>query len=113
MALVTYNILATMKYILSVVHGWGKIEMGISDYYLVDEIQGTYRGMIIAVPEEDWCLMSQLEDSEMVEWLKFLAKNVRLRHFRKTPRTQKKPKATLRKDPQRPHVSTARLLREN
>jgi hypothetical protein len=43
-----------MKYILSVVHGWGKIEMGISDYYLVDEIQGTYRGMIIAVPEEDY-----------------------------------------------------------
>ena len=38
MALVTYNILATIKYILSVVHGWGKIEAGISDYYLVDEI---------------------------------------------------------------------------
>lgn len=25
--------LATIKYILSVVHGWGKITMGISDYY--------------------------------------------------------------------------------
>ena len=113
MALVTYNILATIKYILSVVHGWGKIESGISDYYLVDEIQGTYRGMIIAVAKDDWQLISQLEINSLVEWLKFLASNVYLKGFRKTPRTEKKPKPPLIKDPKRPHISTARLLREN
>ena len=113
MALVTYNILATIKYILSVVHGWGKIEAGISDYYLVDEIQGTYRGMLIAVPNDDWQLISRLEVSSLMEWLKFLASNVSLKAFRKTPRTEKKPKPPLIKDPKRPHVSTARLLREN
>ena len=113
MALITYNILATIKYILSVIHGWGKIEAGLSDYYLVDEIQGTYRGMIIAVPKNDWQLISKLEDSSLVEWLKLLASNVYLKGFRKTPRTEKKPKSTLIKDPKRPHISTARLLREN
>ena len=113
MALVTYNILATIKYILSLVHGWGKIEAGISDYYLVDEIQGTYRGMIIAVPKDDWQLISRLEVSSLMEWLKFLASNVYLKGFRKTPRTEKKSKPPLIKDPQRPHVSTARLLRKN
>ncbi len=113
MALVTYNILATIKYILSVVHGWGKIESGISDYYLVDEIKGTYRGMIIAVPKDDWQLISRLEINSLVEWLKFLASNVYDQGFRKTPRTEKKPKPPLIKDPKRPHISTARLLREN
>lgn len=113
MALVTYNILATIKYILSVVHGWGKIEAGISDYYLVDEIQGTYRGMIIAVPENDWQVISELELSSLVEWLKYLANNVYLKSFRKTPRGIKKPKAPLKADPKRPHISTARLLWEN
>ena len=113
MALVTYNILATIKYILSVVHGWGKIEAGISDYYLVDEIQGTYRGMIIAVPKNDWQLISKLELSSLLEWLKILAGNVYLKGFRKTPGREKKPRPTLIKDPQRPHISTARLLRDN
>lgn len=113
MALVTYNILATIKNILSVVHGWGKIEMGISDYYLVNEIQGTYRGMIIGVPGDDWAWISQFDDDEMVEWLKSLAHNVRLKYFCKTVRGQKKPKAKLKNNPQRPHVSTARLLKEN
>lgn len=113
MALVTYNILATIKYILSVVHGWGKIEAGISDYYLVDEIQGTYRGMIIAVPENDWQSINQWELSSLIEWLKHLANHVYLKGFRKTPRGIKKPKKPLKADPKRPHFSTARLLRKN
>ena len=112
MALVTYNILATIKYILSVVHGWGKIEAGISDYYLVDEIQGTYRGMIIAVTENDWQSINQWELSSLIEWLKHLANHVYLKGFRQTPRGKKKLKKPLKADPQQPHVSTARLLRE-
>jgi hypothetical protein len=48
-----------------------------------------------------------------MEWLTFLASNVYLKGFRKTPRREKKPKPALIKDLKRPHVSTARLLREN
>lgn len=112
LALVTYNILATIKYILSVVHGWGKIEAGISDYYLVDEIQGTYRGMIIGVPEKDWQSINEWELSSLIEWLKHLANHVYLKGFRKTPRGRKKPKKPLKADPKQPHVSTARLLKK-
>ena len=71
------------------------------------------RGMLIAVPKDDWQLISRAELSSIVEWLKFVAGNVYLKGLRKTPRTEKKPKAPLIKDPKRPHVSTARLLREN
>ena len=54
MALVTYNILATLRGALGSVHGVGKIEAGLSDFYLVDEIQGTHRGMMIAIPSTEW-----------------------------------------------------------
>lgn len=46
LALVAYNVLATVRAVLASVHGVGKIDAGLSDYYIVDEIQGTYRGMM-------------------------------------------------------------------
>lgn len=41
MALVAYNILATIKAALRVTHGSGKVESALSWYYLVEEIQST------------------------------------------------------------------------
>ena len=113
MALVTYNILASIKYILGSVHGWGKIEAGISDYYLVNEIQQTYRGMMIAIDKDDWVRVNRWEKLHLVEWLKIVASNVYLKRLIKTPRGKKKPKPEIKNNPKRPHVSTARLLREN
>ena len=50
MAVVAFNILSTVKAALKSVHGVGKVEAGLSDYYLVEEVQATYRGMAIALP---------------------------------------------------------------
>jgi len=41
MAIIAYNILATLRAALGSVHGVGKIEAGLSDFYLVNEIQAT------------------------------------------------------------------------
>ena len=38
MALVSFNILSTLKATLKVVHGIDKIEVGLSDYYSVEEV---------------------------------------------------------------------------
>jgi len=38
------NILAVIRAALAGVHGWAKLRL--SDFYVVDEIQHTYRGMI-------------------------------------------------------------------
>ncbi len=111
MALVAYNILATIKAALGSVHGWGKIEAGLSDYYLVDEIQGTYRGLMIAVSQRDWQWIRELSRGEMVEWLKSLASQVNLKRFRKTPRGVKKKRPPLIIDRRHRHVSTARQMR--
>jgi len=53
LALISYNILATLRAALTSVHGVEQGEM-VSDFYVVDEIQGTYRGMMIAIAPEHW-----------------------------------------------------------
>ena len=110
MALVTYNILATIKAALSSVHGWGKIEAGLSDFYVVDEIQGVYRGMSIAVPQSDWQPFTTQPLSELAAFLEQLAAQVNLKRFRKTPRAAKKKRPPLIVHPKHRHVSTHRLL---
>lgn len=71
MALVAYNILATLRAALGSVHGIGKIETGLSDFYLVDEIQGTYRGMLIAIPSPHWQQFGTLSWVQMAQVLQY------------------------------------------
>lgn len=52
-AIVAFNILSTVKAALKSVHGVGKVEAGLSDYYLVEEVASSsyiqrHRGMAIA-----------------------------------------------------------------
>jgi hypothetical protein len=54
MALVAYNLLATVKAALRAVHGAGKVEAGLSWYYLVEDVQATYRGLSIAIEPDYW-----------------------------------------------------------
>ncbi len=82
----------------------------LSDFYVVDEIQGTYRGMMIAIPPEHWQGFSTLTEVALAALLKQLATEVNLKRFLKQPRKQKVPKIPPIKDPKHPHISTARLL---
>ena len=109
LALISYNILATVRAALTSVHG---IEQGerISDFYVVDEIQGTYRGMMIAIAPEHWQCFSQLSLTDLAALLKHLAAQVNLKRFYKQPRKSKTKTPPRVKDPKHPHVSTAKLL---
>ncbi len=102
--------LATIRAVLASVHGVGKIEAGLSDYYLVDEIQGTYRGMAIAIPPENWNVFALWDQRKLASVLLRLASMVRLSSFLKQPRLPKKPKDPPICDSRHRHVSTARLL---
>lgn len=110
LALVAYNLLATLRAALASVHGVGKIEASLSDFYLVDEIQGTYRGMMIAIPPPAWLCFGDFTFTDFILLLQDLASTVDLIRFLKQPRQDKKQKRTLVKDPKHPHVSTAKLL---
>lgn len=109
LALVSYNILATLRAALTSAHG---IEPGekISDFYVVDEIQGTYRGMMIAIAPEHWQCFSDLSLADFAELLKQLAVQVNLKRFYKQPRKSQTKTPPRVRDPKHPHVSTAKLL---
>jgi IS4 transposase len=109
-ALISYMIVSVIKAALSSIHGTKVIEEQVSGYYLADEISGTYRGMMIALDAEQWIIFRQLPQSELIKFLKKLAKKVKLSAFRKHPRGPKKPVAKRKKDPKTPHVSTAKLI---
>jgi hypothetical protein len=110
MALATYNILATIRAALGSVHGVGKVEAGLSDFYLVDEIQGTYRGMMIAIPAPHWQVFQTYSNEQMIMVLQQLAGEVQLKRFLKATRGVKKKRPPLIVNSQQRHLSTARLL---
>ncbi|WP_051036658.1 hypothetical protein [Calothrix sp. PCC 6303] len=110
MALVAYNILSVIQAALRSVHGQGKINAGVSNYYLVEEIQSTYTGMMIAIPDVEWKFVTHLSLPTFTELLKQWAAKVDLKRFASSPKAQKKSQPKRKKEPNRPHVSTARLL---
>ena len=59
MALVSYNVLSVVKAALRSVHGVEAVEE-VSGYYLADEIAGTHRGMMIAIPADEWVVFAGL-----------------------------------------------------
>ena len=109
-ALVAYNVMALVYGALRAQHGAQKIEDEFSHYYLAGELQMTYDGMMVAIPEEHWRVFAQMTDRQFIRVLMFLASHVNLQLFPKARRGPKKPPPKKQTDPGRPHVSTARIL---
>ncbi len=112
MALSAYNLLATLKAVLGSVHGVDKIAAGLSDFYLVDDIHGIYRGMMIAIPPVHWQCFEDCTLNQLVDILRHLATKVHLKSFRKHPRTPKQKRKPLVVDGNHRHCSTARKLKQ-
>jgi IS4 transposase len=110
--LAAYNVLSGLKAALRSVHGVKKIDPELSGYYVADEITGTYRGMMIAIPENEWQLFRRMGTVDLAAVLRDLAAQVNLERFRKHPRGPKKSQPKRRHDKRTPHVATAKLLAE-
>ena len=83
----------------------------LSTYYLADEVAGTWRGMMMVLPEHFWeRRFADLSAIELADTLKNLAGRVDMARYRKRP---KSGKCSARKPPCKPgsHVSTARVLK--
>ncbi len=109
-ALVAFNILATVRAVLKQVHGAAVIEEQLSDYYVVEDIQATWRGLEIAILAQDWQVFRAMDSVAFALCLRQWAERVNLQRFRKSKRGQKKPTTKKPFDPKHPHVATARLL---
>jgi len=108
--LVAYNSLAVLKAALRQVHGATVIDTQLSGYYVADEVSGTYRGMMIAIPPPEWQVFRHLSVIDLAAVLIDLAGKVCLARFRKHPRGPKKPTPPRQFDPKHPHQATAKLL---
>lgn len=110
-ALVAYNVLSTIKAALRSVHGEAVVQEQVSGYYMADEIQMTYRGMMIAIPEDEWVVFRDLPPVELAQVLVSLARSVSLPKLRKHPRGPKKPKPKKQSGAKIKHVATAKILK--
>jgi hypothetical protein len=63
----------------------------LSFYHLADEVAGTHRGMMIAIPEDEWVVFAGLTPSAMGQVLRGLAAKVRMTTHRKHRRGPKRP----------------------
>ena len=110
-ALVSHMILSVIKAALENVHGEGTLQK-VSGYYMADEISGTYRGMMIAIADENWIVFRHMANSKLLLVLKKLAANVNLSALQKHPRGPKKPVPKRKSSKNHPHVSTAKIIAE-
>jgi len=110
-AVCCYNLLASLKGALRAAHGEEELKENVSNYFLTDEINGNYRGMMVALPPKKWevfqCLSAKAMAAQLYRW----ACGADLGNYPKHKRGPKKP------PPQRPnaqfhHVSTWKLLEE-
>jgi len=112
LALVAYNVLSTVKAALRAEHGEAASDAKVSGYDLAEEVSGTYRGMMIAIPKDEWVVFHGMSPRELCPILRKLARAVRLSEFRKQPRGPKKPRPKQQSGAKIKHVATARLLAE-
>jgi hypothetical protein len=109
-ALVAYNIMSVVKAALRSVHGAAVVDAEFSTHDLAEEVAATHRGMMIAIPEDEWVVFQRMSPREMAPLLKRLAAAVRLSEYRKQPRGPKKPPPKRTSGAKARHVSTAKLL---
>jgi IS4 transposase len=109
-ALVSYNVLSTLKAALRSVHGEEVVAQEVSGYYVADEIKMTHRGMMIAIPEDEWVVFHDLTPRELAGVLVQWAAAVCLPKYKKHPRGPKKPKPQKQSGAKIKHVATAKIL---
>lgn len=110
MAIVAFNILSTVRGAMKEIHGAKKIEAGLSNFYVVEEVQSNFRGMEVAILDEEWEPFTQMSVTEFAEHLKEWARKVNLKRFSSSPRGEKKPVKKKQFDRKSPHTATFRLL---
>jgi IS4 transposase len=109
-ALVAYNVLATVRAALRSEHGRAAVEAGVSNYHLANEVATTYEGMMIALPPSEWAPLGRLSPAESAEFLREVASQAWLAKYPRTVRGPKKPPPRRTSGRTNHHVSTARLL---
>jgi hypothetical protein len=103
-----YNGWSLARGALRAAHG-EEAESAMSSYYVADEMSMTWRGMAVAVADEQWGVYRQADARALAGLLLGLARHVDPLKYKKHATRPKKAKAARPKAP-RKHSATARLL---
>jgi hypothetical protein len=109
-AVMAYNLQSAIKGVMRSEHGAEKVEHDLSRYFVASEIGQVYRGMMVALPPEEWVIVRHMSFNDYIAFLKRLARNVDFERYPKAHRGPKKAKPKRHYDPDHPHVSVAKLL---
>ena len=109
-AVVAYDMQSAIKGVMRSEYGEAKVEADLSRYFISSEIGQVYRGMMVALPPEDWAVFRDMSMGEYVAFLKRLARAVDFSRYPKAGRGPKKARPKRRYDPAHPHVSVAKIL---
>jgi hypothetical protein len=109
-AVMAYNLQSAIKGVMRSEHGAEKVENDLSRYFVAGEIGQVYRGMMVALPPEEWAIFRHMSLNDYVAFLKRLAGNVNFERYPKAHRGPKKEKPKRHYDPDHPHVSVGKLL---
>jgi hypothetical protein len=109
-AVMAYNLQSAIKGVMRSEHGAEKVENDLSRYFVSGEIGQVYRGMMVALPPEEWGFLRSLSLKDYAAFLKRLARNVDFERYPKAHRGPKKARPKRHYDPNHPHVSVAKLL---
>lgn len=109
-AVMAYNLQSAIKGVMRSEHGAAKVENDLSRYFVSGEIGQVYRGMMVALPAEEWAFLRCMSLKDYAAFLKRLARDVDFERYPKAHRGPKKAKPKRHYDPDHPHVSVAKLL---
>jgi hypothetical protein len=104
-ALCCYNVLAALNGARSN-YGEETTETKVSNYFLTDEIAGTYRGMMVALPPTEWRVFQSMSKTELAAQLCQWASVADVSNYPKHAWAPKKPKQP-RPNAELQHVSIA------
>jgi len=110
MSLVAANALAVLIAALRAVHGLEAAD-NLSYWALVDEVGGTYRGMMLALPPRRWNFIHRYTTNQAARLLRDIARHANLKILTKSRRGPKKPRRTPNCKNIK-HLSTHRVLNE-
>ena len=108
-AVCSYNLLAAVKGALRGIHGEETLETKVSNFFLTDEINSTYHGMMVALPPQEWTGFQTMRTGELAAYLHRWARTTDLENYPKHSRGPKKTQPK-RANAQFQHVATAQLL---
>ena len=103
--------MSTVKAALRAAHGAEVITEKFSGYYLADEVRMSYRGMMRAIPKDEWVEFQEMPAPELAVVLVGWARTVPLSEYRKSPRDTKKSKPEKASGAKIKHVATAKILK--